>query len=48
MQLLDASLTFALTLAAFATVVTIIMEAYFRIIKIKKKEFIRGDKKIKR
>lgn len=40
MQLLDASLAFVLTLAALATVVTTIMEAWFRIAKMRKKNLI--------
>ncbi len=40
MQLLDASLAFALTLAALATVVTTIMEACFRIARMRKKNLI--------
>ena len=46
MQLLDASLAFALTLAAFATVVTIIMEAYLRIVRMKKKNLVEVIKKL--
>lgn len=40
MQLLDASLAFALTMAALATVVTTIMEACFRIARMRKKNLI--------
>jgi len=40
MQLLDASLAFALTMAALATVVTVIMEAGLRISRMRKKNFI--------
>ncbi|MCD4722977.1 MAG: hypothetical protein K8S13_24430 [Desulfobacula sp.] len=40
MQLLDASLAFVLTLAALATVVTTIMEACFRIARMRKKNLI--------
>lgn len=40
MQLLDATLAFALTLAALATVVTVIMEASLRIARMRKKNFI--------
>ncbi len=40
MQLLDAILAFALTMAALATVVTVIMEACFRIARMRKKNLI--------
>lgn len=40
MQLLDASLAFVLTLAALATVVTTIMEAGLRIVRMRKKNLI--------
>jgi hypothetical protein len=40
MQLLDATLAFALTMAALATVVTVIMEACLRIARMRKKNFI--------
>lgn len=40
MQLLDASLAFALTLAALATVVTTILEACLRIMRIRKKNLV--------
>lgn len=40
MQLLDVSLAFALTMAALATVVTIIMEAGLRLSRMRKKNFI--------
>ncbi len=40
MQLLDAILAFALTMAALATVVTVIMEACLRIARMRKKNFI--------
>ncbi len=40
MQLLDAILAFALTMAALATVVTVIMEAGLRIARMRKKNFI--------
>lgn len=40
MHLLDASLAFALTMAALATVVTVIMEAGLRIARMRKKNFI--------
>jgi len=40
MQLLDASLAFALTMAALATVVTVIMEAGLRVARMRKKNFI--------
>jgi len=40
MQLLDASLAFVLTLAALATVVTVIMEACVRISRMRKKNFV--------
>jgi hypothetical protein len=40
MQLLDATLAFALTLAALATVVTTILEACFRILRMRKKNLI--------
>lgn len=40
MQLLDASLAFALTMAALATVVTVMMEAGLRIARMRKKNFI--------
>lgn len=40
MQLLDASLAFVLTMAALATVVTVIMEAGLRVARIRKKNFI--------
>lgn len=40
MQLLDAILAFALTLAALATIVTVIMEAGLRIARMRKKNFI--------
>lgn len=41
MQLLDASLAFALTLAALATVVTIIMEVSFRFFRMRKKNLVK-------
>ena len=41
MQLLDASLAFVLTLAALATVVTTIMEAGFRMVRMRKKKLIK-------
>lgn len=40
MQLLDGILAFALTMAALATVVTVIMEAGLRIVRMRKKNFI--------
>lgn len=40
MQLLDAALAFALTLAALATVVTVIMESCIRIARVRKKNFM--------
>ncbi len=42
MQLLDATLAFALTMAALATVVTVIMEACLRVARMRKKLY-RGD-----
>lgn len=44
MQLLDASLAFVLTLAVLATVVTTIMEAGLRIVRMRKKNLIEGMK----
>ncbi|MBN1140230.1 MAG: hypothetical protein JXB25_00310 [Deltaproteobacteria bacterium] len=41
MQLLDATLAFALTMAALATVVTIIMETILRIARMRKKNLLR-------
>lgn len=41
MQLLDAAFTFALTLAALATVVTILMETFHRAWKVRKRNLIR-------
>jgi len=40
MQLLDVTLAFAITMAALATVVTIIMEICLRVIRMRKKNFI--------
>jgi hypothetical protein len=50
MQLLDATMAFALTLAAFGTVVTVIMEAFHRVLRFRKRNLIivlkRLDKEI--
>ncbi|MCG8617713.1 MAG: hypothetical protein MI802_15965 [Desulfobacterales bacterium] len=40
MQLLDAALAFVLTMAALATVVTVIMESCIRVARIRKKNFV--------
>lgn len=40
MQLLDVTIAFALTLAAFATVVTVIMEACLRVSRLRKKNLV--------
>lgn len=50
MQLLDATMAFALTLAGFGTVVTVIMEAFHRVLRFRKRNLIivlkRLDKEI--
>ena len=48
MQLLDAILAFALTMAALATIVTVIMEACLRVARMRKKNFIEVMKLLNR